>query len=160
MPCKGSPIFKKKRLLGILLVVACINTPTAALADDCNTDCGKAAKFRYPCPTPLNLGRKCTGKNPTRFATCELAKVASCKLWKEAADFFEPKLKPALQKKYNKKTYADADNKQDYIIDCTSAVTAALAVLGSAYGPPWGSLAGGAAGLFVGKRICIQSTKW
>lgn len=145
---------KKLKLVAALLFIG-----GAAFGYDCDTDCGRAAQFRYPCPTPTNPGRKCTGKNPAKYVACETDKAASCRLWEEAASFFEPVVKPHLVHRFNASTY-DPNHHQEYVVECTAAAVAVLAAVGSTYGPPWGTLAGGAAGFFVGKRICIQSTKW
>ncbi len=133
--------------------------PQAAWGYSCDSDCGAEAAFRYPCPTFGNPGRKCTGKNPAKYAACEADKAVSCELMDSAVDFFAPKVKPLMVGQFNASTY-NPDREQEYVLDCTAAAVAALAVVGSAYGPPYGTLAGGAAGLFIGKRICIQSTTW
>lgn len=141
------------------ILAAALLLGSASHGYDCNTDCGKAAEFRYPCPTPTHPGRKCTGRNPAKYVVCETDKAVSCRLWNEAVDFFEPIVKPHLIHRFNASTY-HPDKHNEYVIECTAAAVAVLAAVGSTYGPPWGTLAGGAAGFFVGKRLCIQSTKW
>ena len=131
-----------------------------SFAFTCNTDCGKAAKFKYPCPTFSNPGRKCTGKNPGLYASCEVDKKVSCDLWENAVKFFTDKVKPSLSLHYNANTYAYTENKEEYIIECVAAATASIATIGAIFAGPWGALATGAPGLFISKRICIQSTKW
>lgn len=51
-----------------------------ASAIDCYTDCGAVASFRYPCPTFSNPGRKCTGRDPVVYGSCEATKVAACQV--------------------------------------------------------------------------------
>lgn len=68
-----------------LAIAACslfLFSVSSSYAIDCNTDCGKFASFRYPCPTFGNPGRKCTGRDPVKYSTCETAKQASCKILK------------------------------------------------------------------------------
>ncbi|WYD79986.1 MAG: hypothetical protein V8K32_11785 [Candidatus Electrothrix gigas] len=150
----------KSQFVVLLVLFVLMFFVPSAQAVNCDTDCGKEARFKYPCPTFSNPGRKCTGKNHARYAACETEKKVSCDLWNRAVNFFKPKVKPMLKGRYNAGTYANASDKNDYLVECTAAAVAALSAVGSSYGPPYGTLAGGAAGFFVGKRICIQSQKW
>lgn len=134
------------------------------VAYSCDADCGEAAKFRYPCPTFRNPGRKCDGKNHVKYAACEADKAVSCRLWNSAASWFEPKVKPHLMARGFGRTkwlsHVERGTEGEYITDCTAAGVAILATVGTTFGGPYVGLAGGAAGLFVAKRICEQSTHW
>jgi hypothetical protein len=65
-----------RKIVCALLLLALPNA--AAYATSCDTDCGAKAEFRYPCPTPLDPGRKCTGRNPEIFSLCETEKAGAC----------------------------------------------------------------------------------
>lgn len=151
-----------KQTIGRLLLLGTLafaGAASSAYGYSCDSDCGREAEFRYRCPTFRKPGRMCTGKNQAKYAACEADKAVSCRLWNSATAFFTPKVKPYLQGRYNASTY-NPDRQSEYILECTSAAVAVMGAIGSAYGPPYGTLAGGAAGFFVGKRICIQSTTW
>ena len=151
---------KTKLIIMFILGIMGLGFSQKANAYDCNSNCKEEAKFKYPCPTWNNPGRKCTGINPAKLAACEADKAISCRLWNSAVSFFAPKVKPHLVSRFNKERYESSGDKQEYIRDCIAAATAVLATIGAEIGGPWGALATGAAGIFVSKRICIQSTKW
>jgi hypothetical protein len=130
---------------------------------DCNSDCGAAARFRYPCPTFGNPGRMCDGREPVEYAACESAKVASCKIWAGAVDFASGKLKPMLEDRFNSGTWASAEasgNGTEYMASCVAAGVAGATILGTELGGPWGSAMSGAIGTFVSFRVCEQSRTW
>lgn len=134
-----------------------------AVAYDCNSDCGKAAEFRYPCPTFGNPGRKCKGREPIEFAACETVKVSSCQLWEGAVDAVKGKIKPFLQDRFNAASWSHAQNtgtENDYMASCVAAGVSACAILGTEVGGPWGAVMSGAIGTFVSFRICEQSRAW
>ena len=70
------------RVLFISLFVLMFFIPSAQAEISCNTDCGKVASFTYPCPTPLNLGRKCKGRDPATYTACESTKAVACRVLK------------------------------------------------------------------------------
>jgi hypothetical protein len=146
-----------KRILFSLLL------STNAFGYDCNSDCGKAAEFKYPCPTFGNPGRKCKGREPVEYAACETVKLASCKMWDGAVDYASGKLKPILQGRFNAGTWAQAEASgtgTEYMASCVAAGVAGATILGTELGGPWGSAMSGAIGTFVSFRICEQSRAW
>jgi hypothetical protein len=146
----------KRLILGLML-------SANAYGFDCNSDCGKAAEFRYPCPTFKNPGRKCKGREPVEYASCETVKLASCKMWNGAVDFASGKLKPMLQGRFNAGSWAQAETsgtQPEYMASCVAAGVAASTILGTELGGPWGSAMSGAIGTFVSFRICEQSRTW
>ena len=128
-------------------------------AVSCNTNCAKVASFNYLCPTFGNPGRKCKGREPATFTSCETVKAAKCRLWAGLANDAVPLVKPYMESQYNQENY-EKQNHQAYMIECTAAATSALATIATMKGGPWAGLAGGAVGLFISKRVCEQSTKW
>ena len=50
-----------------------------AFGADCQTDCNAVAKFSYPCPVSADLHRKCVGREPGIYLTCEATKRNSCR---------------------------------------------------------------------------------
>lgn len=150
----------KRRLVAMVIG---LGMSTVSLAFDCNSDCGKAAEFRYPCPTFGNPGRMCRGREPVEYAACESAKVASCKIWNGAVDYASDKLKPMLQGRFNAGSWAQAEASgtgTEYMASCVAAGVAAATILGTELGGPWGSAMSGAVGTFVSFRICEQSRSW
>ena len=146
----------------VLLALALTVSPQA-FSFDCNSDCGKAAEFRYPCPTFGNPGRKCKGREPVEFAACETAKAASCKIWNGAVDYARDRIKPMLEGNFNAGTWANAEasgKQTEYMASCVAAGVAACSILGTELGGPWGAAATGAIGTFVSFRICEQSRSW
>jgi hypothetical protein len=146
----------KRVIIGLMLA-------TNAYGFDCNSDCGKAAEFKYPCPTFGNPGRKCKGREPVEFASCETVKLASCKMWNGAVDFASGKLKPMLEGRFNAGSWAAAETngtQPEYMASCVAAGVAASTILGTELGGPWGSAMSGAIGTFVSFRICEQSRTW
>ena len=143
----------------LLLVVGVQN----ASAWDCNTDCGAAAKFRYPCPTFGNPGRKCDGRNPTVYAACSTDQAVSCRLWESIEASVHHDLQTVLEPNFNHHTYAaaEADGQQNYYMgECQAAAIATCSAIGAKLGGPWGAALSGAAGVFISYRICDQSQKW
>lgn len=146
----------------VLLALSLGFTPQA-FGFDCNSDCGKAAEFRYTCPTFGNPGRMCKGREPVEYTACESAKVASCKIWDGAVDFARDKVKPMLEGRFNAGTWAQAEesgHQMEYMASCVAAGVAACSILGTELGGPWGAAATGAIGTFVSFRICEQSRTW
>ena len=136
-----------------------------ASAWDCNTDCGNVdmAKFRYPCPTFGNPGRKCDGRNPTLYAACSTDKEVSCRLWESIEASVEHDLQAVLEPNFNHRTYAaaEADGQQNlYMGECEAAGVAACGALGAKLAALRGAAFSGAAGVFISYRICDQSQKW
>ena len=152
----------------LLFIIATVFTSTFLQSNtgysiDCNTDCGKHANFRYRCPTFGNPGRKCTGRDHNKYAACEVTKRSSCDLWERFYQLSKDSAKPILKLRYNKNTYANAtkDGKVDeYVVECTAAAVAVISAIGAEIGGPYGALGAGVAGVFVAKRICIQSQSW
>ena len=146
----------KKILLSFLI-------STKAFGFDCNSDCGKAAEFRYPCPTFGNPGRMCRGREPVEYAACESAKVASCQVWNGAVAAVSHKIKPMLESRFNAGSWAQAEASgtgTEYMASCVAAGVAACSILGTELGGPWGAAMTGAIGTFVSFRICEQSRTW
>ena len=130
---------------------------------DCNTNCESWAGFNYPCPNWRNPTKVCKGVEPTSYAMCASAKVASCELWQAALNFATDKIKPMLEKDFNAQVWAQATTdgeRTEYMIKCEAAFVAASAALGAELGGPWGAAVTGGVGTFVGFQICNQSTKW
>lgn len=130
---------------------------------DCNTDCESWAGFNYPCPNLRNPRKMCKGTEPTTYAMCATAKVASCELWQKAADSIEAKVKPMMIDSFNAQVWAQATSdgeRTEYMIKCEAAFVAISAALGAELGGPWGAAVTGGIGTFVGFQICNQSTKW
>jgi len=150
-------------MLKKVILMTALAIPQAALAYDCDSDCGKVASFRYPCPTFGNPGRKCTGREPVQYAACETQKAVSCELWKRAADYAADKIKPMLEDRFNARSWAHAEatgTQNDYMASCVAAGVAACSILGSELGGPWGGALSGAIGTFVSFRVCEQSRTW
>lgn len=148
------------RKLALLMMMM---SPTMAQAYDCNSDCGAAARFRYPCPTFRNPHRMCGGREPVEYAACEAAKVASCQVWEGAVDAVRGKVKPLLEGRFNAGTWGQAQTNgttDDYMQSCVAAGVSACAILGTEVGGPWGAVMSGAIGTFVSFRICDQSKSW
>lgn len=116
------------------------------LAYSCDTDCGNVSKFRYPCPTFSNPGRKCWGKNHVKYAACESDKAIACRLMSAIEN---KALTLALSGKENE-TIQDRS-------DCIVIVTAGLAVWGTAQGGPWVGLAAGATGGAAASLACRKA---
>lgn len=134
-----------------------------ALADDCATDCGDAASYTYPCPTPRNPHRRCEGRNPVRYASCEVAKAASCQIWEGAVGYVVPRIKPLMEGSFNASRWAAAQQEGSpdaYMSQCMAAGVAACGALGAQLGGPWGGVVSGALGVFVSARACEQSKSW
>lgn len=112
----------------------------------CDTDCGAAASFRYPCPTFRNPGRKCTGKNHVKYAACEADKAVACRMMNAIN---EKAYQLAMTGKENE-TIQDRN-------DCVIIVTAGLAAYGTAHGGPWVGLATGAAGGAAASLACRKA---
>lgn len=151
------------RIAKALLTVLVVTASPQALADDCSTDCGAAAAFRYPCPTFGNPGRKCTGRNPARYASCETAKRLSCQIWDGAVNYATPRIRPMLEGTFNAGSWRAASENGDagkYMAECIAAGVAACGALGVQLGGPWGGVISGAMGVFVSDRICEQSKAW
>ena len=147
------------RITATMILVGALTSSSlsaTASAYDCNSDCGKLAEV-IPCPIFGNPNRKC--RDPITYGVCLASQRLSCDLWEGAVHFFEPILKPQLIGRFNASTY-DPDHDADYVTDCTSAAVVVLAAVGTSFGAPWGTLAGGVAGAFIGKRICQQSETW
>lgn len=64
----------------IVTLISALAYSSSALAVNCNTDCGKAASFSYPCPTFRNPHRRCEGRDPAAYAACTGAKEAACRV--------------------------------------------------------------------------------
>ena len=128
---------------------------THAYSFNCDSDCGKAARFKYPCPTFGKPYRKCYGRDPVTFATCESEKKLSC----DAIQYFSRKLKPHLIQNYNAEEYQNFESKATYMAYCTAAVTSLCTAIGAQAGP-YGAVIGGSGGAFMSFQICKQSTKW
>jgi hypothetical protein len=135
-----------------------------AMAWDCQTDCGRVAAFRYPCPTLRNPRRTCEGREPGTFAACTSAKVASCQIWEGAVDYAVPRIKPHMEGQFNAETWAAAQREGSpdaYMSQCIAAGSAVCAALGTELGGgPWGGVISGAVGVFVSARACEQSKSW
>jgi len=145
-----------------LLFLSCFSVAAYA-GIDCNTNCESWAGFNYPCPNLRNPTKVCRGTEPTTYATCAAAKVASCELWQHAADSIEEKIKPMLIDNFNAQVWAQATadgTRSEYMVKCEAAFVAAAAALGGQLGGPWGAAVTGGIGTFVGFQICNQSTKW
>lgn len=143
----------------LLLITMLFASTQGYAAYQCNADCGAEASYRYPCPTFGNPGRKCRGRNPVKYATCEADKAASCR----AVAFFTAKTKPMLKPHFNAQTYqASVENNETakYMGLCSAAAASACAVIGAKYAAEWGAFLSGAGGVFLSYQICSQSTKW
>jgi len=133
------------------------------VAYDCNADCGAAARFRYPCPTFGNPGRKCTGKNHVKYAACEADKAVSCRLWNATVNALLPKVKPTLSRRFNASTYREAkesDRETIYFAECQAAAIALCVAAGHQVGGGYGAVIAGAGGTFVASQICLKSMHW
>jgi hypothetical protein len=150
-------------MLKKILIASSLITASISYGYDCNSDCGKAAQFKYPCPTFGKPHRMCKGRDPVEYSACETVKMASCKMWEGAVDFAKDKMKPILRDRFNAGTWANAEGsgqQQEYMASCVAAGVSAAAILGTELGGPWGSAMGGAIGTFVSFRICEQSRTW
>lgn len=147
------------RFSGFVFASLMALSASSAFADDCSTDCGDAAEFRYPC----GIGRWCTGRNPTRYATCETAKAASCQIWDGAVGYVVPRIRPMLEGSFNASRWQAAvqeGSPDAYMTQCMAAGIAACGALGAELGGPWGGVISGALGVFVSARACEQSKSW
>lgn len=147
----------------ICLGIAMVFPAGSAFAYDCNTDCGNAAEFTYPCPTFSNPGRKCTGRDPGIYATCETAKAVSCSLWAEVENALGGRIRAALEPTFNAASYKTAEEEgkeREYLALCESAGVSICAAIGAEYGGPYGAALSGAAGVFISYRLCEQSRHW
>jgi hypothetical protein len=145
------------------LAVGAFLLSTSALGFDCNSDCGAAARFKYPCPTFGNPGRMCRGTEPVEYAACESVKAASCKLWNGAVGAVGHKIRPYLESRFNAGTWAQAQangGETDYMASCVAAGVSACTLAGTELGGPWGAAMSGAIGTFVSFRVCEQSRSW
>jgi hypothetical protein len=146
-----------------LVVAMALSLSSIGYGWDCDSDCGKSARFRYPCPTFGNPGRKCDGRDPATYTACETAKFASCQIWDGAVGAVSGKIKPMLQGTFNSGTWAHAENTGttgDYMASCVAAGVSACAILGAELAGPWGPAIGGSIGTFVSFRVCEQSRSW
>ncbi len=144
--------------LGLLLGIS-----SPAMAVDCDSDCGQIASFTYPCPTPRKPWRKCEGREPTVWASCQAAKSTSCELWSAALDFARDKIKPHLEGRFNSRTWMRAQiegKEEEYMLNCVAAGVAVCGALGTELSGPWGGAVTGGLGTFVSWRLCKQSQAW
>jgi hypothetical protein len=151
------------KVIGKLILAAAVLVPSVGYGYDCNSDCGLIASFNYPCPTFRKPGRKCQGRNPATYLTCESAKAVSCKLWQSAVDYAEPRMKPFLIGEFNAEKWkmAEENGTTDvYMAYCTAAGIGACSALGAELGGPWGAALSGSIGTFVSWKVCDQSKKW
>lgn len=105
----------------------------------------------------------CEGREPGTYAACEVAKAASCKLWKEIQHAVEGEVRAVLEPNFNQRTYEDAEKEgrqKEYMAKCEAAGIAICAALGAKYGGVWGAALSGAAGTFISWRLCEQSMRW
>lgn len=146
----------------IFLLLLCF-VSTTSFAYTCNTDCRREAKFKYPCPTFGNPGRKCDGFNAALYQTCNAKKKVSCDLWEKFYDLVEEQVKAELSLHYNSISFEEAQRREkeaQYISDCQAAGVLLIATAGTAIGGVYGTLGSGAVGIFVSRRLCEQSTVW
>lgn len=152
------------KLLGSLLTAMLATTAAApAFAYQCDDDCGHIARFRYPCPTFSNPGRKCTGRDPVQYGACETAKAASCEIWRGAVNYAAPRMRPLMEGEFNAGSWraaVESDKETEYMTKCQAAGVAAAAALGAQLGGPWGAGVTGGIGLFVAYQVCEQSRSW
>lgn len=146
-------------VVGAILAV----TAGEAVAVQCDTDCGRVAAFKYPCPSVRKPYRKCEGREPAVWSSCQTVKFASCEVWEKAVDAATPKLRPHLERRWNRHTWQHAEatgGADEYMATCVAAGVAVAAASGTELGGPWGGAVSGGLGTFVSWRICDQSKKW